>query len=79
MALAAKLVFDEINRIRTEPVSSEDLETAKASFIETFPQTFESKPSMLSVIRAGNLHPQCIYDRRSSIAKMFRAEDESVE
>ena len=49
VALAIKLIMDEINRIRTEPVSEEELEVAKASLIETFPQRFASKPAMLGV------------------------------
>jgi zinc protease len=47
VALAIKLIDDEFNRIRSEPVSSEELATAKASFVETFPQNFSSKDSML--------------------------------
>jgi zinc protease len=49
VALAIKLIMDEISRIRTEPVSAEELEVAKASLIETFPQRFASKPAMLGV------------------------------
>ncbi|MBU3729085.1 MAG: insulinase family protein [Phycisphaerales bacterium] len=49
VALAIKLIMDEIGRIRTEPVSAEELEVAKASLIETFPQRFASKPAMLGV------------------------------
>ena len=41
-ARAARIVLDEISRIRTEPVSAEELETVKASAIETFPRIFSS-------------------------------------
>jgi zinc protease len=47
VALATKIVFDEIRRIRAEKVSPEELETAKRGLIETFPRQFESKPAML--------------------------------
>lgn len=47
VALATKLIMAEIDRVRTSPVSPEELEVAKAALIETFPQRFASKPAML--------------------------------
>jgi zinc protease len=47
VALATKIVLDQIRRIREEKVSAEELETAKRGLIETFPRQFESKPAML--------------------------------
>ena len=47
VALATKIIFDEIRRIRAEKVSAEELETAKRGLVETFPRQFESKPAML--------------------------------
>lgn len=49
VALATELVFDEIHRIKTEPVSEEELEQAKKSIIEQFPSTFQSKEDTLDV------------------------------
>lgn len=49
VALASKIIFEEIERMRTEPVGDKELETSKNSFIETFPRTFESKAGMLNV------------------------------
>lgn len=49
VALAAKIIMEEIQRIRSEPVSAQELEIAKNSYIETFPRTFESKAGMLAV------------------------------
>ena len=55
VALAIKLIDDEFNRIRTEPVSASELETAKNSFVETFPQNFASKEAMLSIFVSDEL------------------------
>jgi zinc protease len=49
VALAIKLIDDEFNRIRSEPVTAQELETAKNSFVETFPQNFASKEAMLGI------------------------------
>ena len=49
VALATKIILDLIEGVRTEPVTYEELETAKAAAIETFPRQFESKPAMLRV------------------------------
>ena len=49
VALATKIVIDQIKGVREELVTEEELETAKQSAIETFPRQFESKPQMLRV------------------------------
>lgn len=49
VALATKLVFDEIEKIKAELVSEGDLALAKSSLVEQFPSVFGSKSGMLSV------------------------------
>ncbi len=49
VALAALLIFDEIERIKTELVSEEDLALAKSALIEQFPSMFQSKSDTLRV------------------------------
>jgi zinc protease len=49
VALATKIVMDQIRGVRDDLVTEEELATAKASAIETFPRQFESKPAMLRV------------------------------
>jgi zinc protease len=42
VAQAIDLSLQEIDRIRKEPVTTEELETAKNAYVETFPQRFSS-------------------------------------
>ena len=49
VALAAKIIFEEIERIKNEPVTQEELDVAKNALIEGFPQRFASKSAMLGV------------------------------
>jgi predicted Zn-dependent peptidase len=42
VALAASIALEELDRIRSEEVSAEELATAKASLIDVFPRQFES-------------------------------------
>jgi zinc protease len=48
-ALAIKIILEEIEKVRAEPVTGDELDIAKKAIIETFPRTFESKPAMLGV------------------------------
>ena len=73
VALATKIVRDEIRRIREEPVSADELETAKQSLIETFPRQFESKPQMLRVFVNDELTA-----RPADFWKTYRSRVESV-
>ena len=49
VALAAMLIFEEIERIKTELVSEEELNLAKNALIEQFPTVFQSTASTLGV------------------------------
>jgi zinc protease len=55
VALATRIIMEEFEKVRAEPVSEEELIVAKNSFIETFPRTFESKAGMLNVFVADQL------------------------
>jgi len=50
VALATKIVLEQIAKVRDELVTEEELETARQSLIETFPRQFESKPQLLRVL-----------------------------
>lgn len=49
VALAVQLMRDEFERMKAAPVSEEELDVAKKSFIESFPQTFSSRDAMLGI------------------------------
>ncbi len=46
VAFAAKIALEEIERIRQKPVSEEELEISKNSFIDAFPRSFEAASSI---------------------------------
>jgi len=49
VAWAAELVLAEIRKIRDEGVTPEELATAQASLIETFPSSFNSKARSMAI------------------------------
>lgn len=51
-ALAAKLILEEMARMRTTEVKPQELDTAKKAFIESFPETFASRDATLGVFMA---------------------------
>lgn len=55
VALATKLVLEEVEKIRTQPVEADELEVAKGALIETFPRQFESPSATLSVFMSDHL------------------------
>ncbi len=52
VALATRLVLDEIKKIREAPVSDEELDTIKRNLIETFPSSFASKAQSMGIFAA---------------------------
>ena len=55
VARAIQIVLDEVTRIRTQPVSAEELETVKTSAIETFPRAFASAGAVASTFASNEI------------------------
>jgi predicted Zn-dependent peptidase len=49
VAYAISIVLDEMKKMLTDPVSDEELDTAKKSYIETFPRAFASKSATAGI------------------------------
>jgi len=52
VALATRLVLEEIKKIREAPVTAEELDTIKRNLIETFPSSFASKAQSMGIFAA---------------------------
>jgi zinc protease len=55
VAYALEILLEELDRIRREPVTAEELRISKASFIETFPRNFESAAQVASTYAGDEL------------------------
>lgn len=55
VAQATQIVLDEIERIRKEPVSEEELQTVKNSAIEVFPRQFSSASATAGIFASDEL------------------------
>jgi len=49
VALATRLVLEEIKKIREAPVAADELDTIKRNLIETFPSSFASKAQAMGI------------------------------
>ncbi|MGD9691924.1 MAG: M16 family metallopeptidase [Phycisphaerales bacterium] len=81
VALALKICLEEIEKIRSADVPESEIETARASFIETFPRTFESKQAMINVFISDewtNRSPDYWKNYRENIKKVTAADVKRV-
>jgi predicted Zn-dependent peptidase len=81
VALAIKLMRDEFKRMQDEPVSAEELEVAKKSFIEAFPGQFSSKDATLGIFVSDEWtgrDPEYWQRYRDSIQKVTAADVQRV-
>ena len=73
VALASKIAIEEITRIRSEPVTDDELKVAKNSLIDSFPRRFESAAQIVGTFAADEYD-----DRPSSYWKKYRDRVEAV-
>ena len=81
---AAQIVLEEMRKITQEEVTDKEIETAKASYIQTFPQSFETKGAVASTFASeeftGRLsnNPNYFENFRSKIRAVTKADVQRV-
>jgi len=81
---AAQIVLEEMRRITQEEVTDKEIETAKASYIQTFPQAFETKGAVAGTFASeeftGRLgkDPNYFNNFRAKIGAVTRADVQRV-